>query len=677
MHTGIQLIAPDGFRELEKDMIYHFLKSDNVRDRTLLLRFGGMNSKSPTATLIIMNRAHFENGLSQKAIIKAERQSNTPPWLADLEGLDLSLLDLRRPAAKILHSERIEKRLAIIQPILDRQNEILSSENPDFELNKYARACVPKQNETRIRLWFYTYLSFGMNAWNLTPSFCRIGMWSRQEKFSTKKFGKPSIVRGAHHGYPVDKKMARKIIDSYVVHRGLGQPMTKIYSKAMGKTFGCIVETDRQQKKRYRHPLGIPFPSIDQYNYWVKKTFGAEDIQRTKYGDTRFRSRRAPSQGKFSEQLSNLLERIELDAYYTDDYPSGIIDGKILQSLCVVRGVCCTSGALVGIGFAFGKEHSSAYRMMLFSMALPKVEFCKLFGLEIRPEDWPCQGMSSYIAVDRGPGSKADLIHNIKDRFPIKEFAPSWSGQSKAAVESSHPRNISSEGQPTHIQSALNPVEMARREILQLIKDNHSSDASGRLTPAMMAAEIIPSPIGIWNYLDARARTDAYTMEFSHAVKTFLTPMEFVVKEDGVYQPGIRYDSAALRETSLLDQVATGQRTRIKGYLLDMAVRHVWVEVQGKIIQVDARAPIAVDEDELYLSLAELKHLGENKRMADAEFRIHQRAANTEIFSKFEQATGKNWDDGKRKTGAAKPNSHASLMERNDIKKYTSASKRK
>jgi len=679
MHIGIQLIAPEGFRELEKNVTYYFLKSESLRDYTLLLKFEFKvaSTKSPKAILLMMNRAHFENGLVQKFIIPAEHQSKIPPWLAEWEELDFSLLDLSRPAAKKLHSERVDERLAIIQPVLDRQNAILSSENPDLELNKYARECVPRQNETRLRLWFYAYLCFGRNVWSLIPSYCRIGIWSRHKNFPTKKFGRKSIARGAHHGYPVDHEMAKKICESFVIHRGLGQRMTKIYSKAMSNNFGCNVHTNHEKKKSYVHPQGKPFPSFHQFKYWVNKTFGTEEVRRTLYGDTRYRTRMAASKGKFSEMLSNLLERIELDAYYTKDYPSSIVEGKILPPLCVVRGVCCTSGAVVGIGFAFGKEHSSAYRMMLFSMTMPKADFCKLFGLDILAEDWPCQGMSPWLSIDRGPGSKADLIKNLEDKFPIRELAPSWAGQSKAAVESSHPRNVNLEGQPTHVQSALNPVEMARREILQLIKDNHASDASARLTPAMIAANINPSPIGIWNYLDDRARTDAYSMDFDHAIKTFLTPTELTAQEDGIYWSGIRYDSAVLRATSLLDQVATGQRTKVKGYILDMAVRHVWVEVQGKIIQIDAHAPISVHDRELYLSLPELQQLSENKRATDAEFRTHQLATNTEIFDKFEDATGKGWDDGKRKSGPPKSRARSSQMERDDIKKYTSANKAK
>lgn len=667
MIIGTQLLAPSGFKALQSGVVYHFLRSDAVQDRVLLLEF--RNGSAPRSLLLTMNRELFERGLLAQLICRSEVQSSVPPWLSALEGINPAFLDNYRPAAVKTHAERVQERLLAIQPLLHRQDEILSSEKPERVINRIARET--GQNETRLRLWFFTYLAFGRNAWVLLPPYCRIGHWSRQTHPGETKLGRPSIKRGRHNGYRVDAEMNRKIIESYLQFSEFGMTMTKIYSKAMVKVFGCTVVKDGRGFRMYHHPKGQPFPSLGQYRYLIYRELGREDVQLTLYGETRYRSKLAASQGRFSEAVSNLMERVEEDGYYTDDHPTGILADVPLPALCVVRARCATSGMLVGIGFALGAETSIAYRMMLFSMAIPKTVFCRLFGMQILPEDWPSQGLPSMGIDDRGPGSTPNLIKNDW-KCPIREMTPSYTGQSKAQIETSNPKSVKVEGAPSYVHSNLNPVEMVTREILRLIRDNSAIDVAERRTPEMIAADFPPSPIGIWNYLAARGRTDAYPMPFDEAVRTFLTMTELTICADGVYLREQRYDSPALRETGILERVATSQRIRCNGYVLDLCVRHVWLELEGRIIELDAQLSIRDDQDQLKLSLLELAQLDELHRKQRAEFKEHAQTATSEFYQRFEEVTGLEADAGKRKTGRAKPRSKAAQMETSTIKPYLS-----
>ena len=649
MIIGTQLLAPSGFKALQSGVVYHFLRSDAVQDRVLLLQF--KDGSVPRSVLLTMNRELFERGLLAQLICRSEVQSSLPPWLSTLEGMNLAFLDNYRPAAVKSHSDRVQERLLAIQPLLNRQDEILSSEDPERVINRMAREA--GKNEARLRLWFFTYLAFCRNVWALLPPYCRIGHWSRQTHPSETKLGRPSIKRGRHSGYRVDVEMSRKIIESYLQFSEFGMAMTKVYSKAMIKIFGCKVVKDGRGFGMYHHPKGQPFPTLGQYRYVIYRELGREDVQLTLYGETRYRSKLAASQGRYSEVVSNLMERIEADGYYTDDYPTGILADIPLPKISVVRARCATSGMLVGIGFALGAETSLAYRMMLFSMAIPKTVFCRLFGMQISPDDWPSQGLPSMGIDDRGPGSTPNLVkHGWK--CPIREMAPSYAGQGKAQVETSHPKQIHKEGAPSYVHSNLNPVEMATREVMRLIRDNHAIDVAERRTPEMIAADFPPSPIGIWDYLSARGRIDAYPMPFDEAVRTFLTQTEFIICADGVYLREQRYDSPALRGTGVLERVATSQRIRCPGYVLDLCVRHVWLELDGRIIELDAQLSIRDDEDQLKLSLLELAQLDELHRKQRAEFKEHVQTATSEFYQRFEEVTGLEADAGKRKTGRAK-----------------------
>lgn len=675
MHTGIQLTAPDGFQLLEKGKIYHLVRNDVRRERVLLVHFFA-SKQGYEAVLVALGRSYFESAVVDGVIVACPTQSKLPPWLAELEGLTLEHCDERRPRAKKLHADRVTDRYGHIEPLLERVDEVLGAECPDKVIARHARSSKPQQNEKRLQLWFYAFLCFGQDRLALMPPFHKCGTTPRVLR-TDKKLGRPSPTKGARHGYGCDLEMIEMIKNSYKRYCGLGVSMQDIYSKAMVERFGCHIRTTANGQKRHYHPMGKPFPSFNQFSYRVIKAYGRDMIQRIRYGDTRVRTRIAASRGPYSAAVANVLEQIEADAYYVKERPRGPLEGSVLPPLCVVRGRCVTSGHIVGIGFALGTENHVAYRMMLFSMAIDKRKFGQLFGIEISHELWPSIGLPPRLATDRGAGAKCNLTMAPESLFPIRDIAPSWSGQSKATVESSHPRSTKFEGAPSYVVSELDPVGLARREIERLIHDNQAMNVSSRLTPEMIAARITPSPNGIWNYLDGRARTDARTITFNNAVRRYLTPIEVKIKNDGAYFHEQRYDAKALRATGLVDRVAAHGQVTINGYILDLCVRYIWVEVSGQIIELPAQLPLRDDDAQLFVSLDELVALAKTKRELVSDFEEHRHAVRSEYVRRVKQATGSLPDAGLRKGGRPKSKTARGRQETADVRLYTSQGRKK
>lgn len=653
MRVGTRIVAPEGWGILAKGTHYYFLKSDPRKQRVLLVHFDEGNQEkgiSPKAHLLVMPRKVFEEGALSAAILPTGWQPSLPPWLEELEGMDLSRLDEGRSKAKKSHEARVEERYGKIGKAIGKMEAILAAQDPQQEINRQAALCTPPQNESRFRTWLLTYLCFGRNIWSLLPPFHHIGRWNR-EKYPGIKFGRPSIAFGSNYGFGRNPMMVERCVKSYQARAKLGRTMVSIYREAMASEFKCRIVTSSVGLKSYVSADGLPFPTYCQYKYAIEKTFGKEAVQLQLYGAVRYRSRIAKSKGRFSEELANLMERVEADGYYTKERPKGYIEGSTLSALCVVRGVDGLSGLKVGIGFALGNERGAAYRMMLFSMAVPKDFFCMLFGVTLERGEWNSVGLPPHLDLDRGPGARRDLIKELQERIPIKGLAPSYSGQSKATVESSHPRQVKSEGKPRFVQSNLTPVEMVRREITRLLRDNQACYMEDRFDPDSELASVPPNAIGLWDHYDGLYRNDAQPMSIDEAVRTFLTPMEFQLHEDGVYLNGRRYTSADLEAMDLItDQTAT----RIQGYVLDMCVRHVWVEVRGRLYMLEAKLRIRGDDETLWMSLAELEQWDEARRKIKSEFSVHQHAASSEYMDRFEKDTGKPWNSGSSKPGKPK-----------------------
>jgi len=677
MFVGIQIIAPEGWGSMPKDVTFHFLKNDARRDRVLLAHFEvrGQN-KLPMARLFVMRRGVFEEGAESGNIVPLDSQSKLPPWLSELEGFDLTQLDRERPRAKISHRSRVENRFLQIASTVRDFNGILDADDPEAEINQRAASCSPRQNETRFRLHVLAYLCFGCDMWVLLPPYHNIGHWNRLERPDTK-FGAPSLAFGREYGNGMSPQLVERSVKGYLKRAKLGKYMEDIYAEVMEEDFHCVsVTSTKKGLKVYVHPNGLPFPTYWQFRYRVIKAIGVEQVQRTLYGHVRHRTRVAASKGSFTEDVANLMEKIQADGYYTKELPRGYVDGTSLPPLCVVTGSDVLSGKGIGIGFSFGAERSTAYRTMLFCMAVPKDYFCSLFGIEIAPEEWTSEGLPGHLITDRGPGARKDLIAELEKRFPIKDIVPSWSGQSKATVESSHPRTVKPEGQPTFVKSELTPVQLARREIMRMVKRNNSANMEHRFQPDRELVDIPPSPNALWNHYDSRFRNDAIPMRIDEAVRTFLTQIEFSLRDDGVWLDQQRYDAAELRNSGIYERVArSGTSTaKIQGYILDMCLRYIWVEHEGRLLRLAAQLRSRGDEETLYLSLAESEQWSKSRKEIGSAYAVHQFAVASEFNARFREATGEAWDSTTRKAGRPKRDA-TSRQEEREVKQTTSARK--
>jgi hypothetical protein len=294
-----------------------------------------------------------------------------------------------------------------------------------------------------------------------------------------------------------------------------------------------------------------------------------------------------------------------------------------------------------------------AYRSMLFSAAIPKSKFFQLFGIPyLGDEDWPAFGLPGFLASDRGPGASNKVVMDMETAMPIRELAPSWSGQSKAPVESSHPREPTLGGAPTHNVSELNVMEMVRREIVQACRDNHTSSIGTRLLGITGGENVIPTPHHAWLFLSKIGRTAAFPMPFAEAVRTFLTPVELVLSRDELRLERRVYDSPAMRNTGLYERTGSDQTIKLSGYCLPLCVRHCWVEVNGQLIELTAQLALRGSPERTYVSLDDLKIEAESHRLQLSRQRGHATAAAIEYMQKFEEDVGTPFDANRRVSGA-------------------------
>lgn len=670
MRTGSRIIAPDGFLNLSKGVIYHFLINDGRRGRVRLVEFRE-NGRKITADLIELRQFDFEEAIENGWIVENGPTETTPPWLSHQTGVEIAYLEAQRVSKKRSYEQMVNHRFAAIANLVARRDEALASENPAALINAEAKAQQPQQNAGRLRLWFYAYIVFGQNKWALLPPLRRIGRWDREGPGRTKKLGRPSR-RGKRHGYRCDADMQQTLLKGFLSHKSPAKTQGKIYREVLTDNFGCVPIRQKDKVIEFRHPQGKPFPSFPQFRYWISKLISPKELAIAFKGAHGARAK-AGSEGSFADSVINVNQRVEFDGYYISEKISGLTEGSAVDSFCVVRAVCALSGMVLGVGFSEGRENMEAYRMALYCMACDKVQFCEQYGIEISADEWPSIGLSGGMVLDRGPaaGYESDVeIHWLKS----VELTPIYSGQSKATVESSHPRDKKILGQPTHVHSKLDFVQMAKREVIRAIKNNHLSDASRRMDDDMYLAGIKPTPHDIFNYWSMRGRDSSIGMPFDKAVREFLSRRPAVVRKDGVYFYGRKYRSRALAETGVFDRIARDSVIKTSAYALTMCVRHIWIEVKGILYELDFVRTARTSLGTIDISLRDLQDIDEMRRRAGADLRNEQPAHEQYFDDLFKENTGEDWDAGERRYGRPSKGG-AARRDTQDYNRFRGASK--
>lgn len=627
---GRQYISPNGYASLDKNLTYYLLCNHTKLKATRLVCF--IKDRSEWRTLLVgIKRDEFEYGLLTREIVPAPFQNELPPFLSANEDSISSIGMLQESSVK--KSSYIDKRLSTIAPLVEKLDEILGADDPDKYINEWLKKNNPSQNQVRVRLWFYAYILHGNNYLAISPAFSKCGRWDRKSRDSSLKKSGPRTKSGGTTGFRMDELSRSMIVEGFDKYASRNGTLRKAYALTLQHIFKCTT-SGKIGKRIVVHKDGAAFPTYRQFRYHIGTVYTQEEVDIRLLGQERVRHKLKADMGRFSESVTNLMERVEADAYVVQARPRGMAPGVYRESLCVVTAVCIASGLIVGIGMSIGAENSDAYRMCIFSMAIGKRKFVELFGIDPDTIDWPSEGIPGEFIVDRGAGAV------VKSGVWADTMTPSNDGQGKATVEASHRKTKKKDGQPEFLVSSLRTVEMARVEIEAAIKKNHTANASDRRTPEMIANGVGPSPVDIWKYLDSLARNNGQPMSFDVAVRTYLRKIEAVVRNDGVWLNEQRYDAPDLRATGLYDTATRKQRFSVDVYVLSLCVRHIWVEVKGRIYELAMRLPLNDDYRQTELSLVDTVELHQLKNKSNREHRENGYAENLAFSEKMEVEYG-------------------------------------
>jgi len=375
--------------------------------------------------------------------------------------------------------------------------------------------------------------------------------------------------------------------------------------------------------------------------------------------------------GRFnSEIVTNLMECTNEDAYYEEELPIGFLEGETLPPLCVVEKRDVASGFIVGVGFSQGAESGSAYRAAKFCSAIGGPRYFALFGIALADADWPAIGMSPFDITDQGPGAtKQGAAKDTRFQPPIRQITPARSGQSNAVVESVHPKPIKDEEGPHFLVSNKTASELIVRALLSIKTKNLTINTERALTDDIFGSATGLSPRDVWVELAARGRNDAHYMEFDDAVRQYLIPIDVFAHDGSIHLHRSRFNSAELQEIGFFNTVSDTQRIPLHGYVLEGCLRHIWVEIKGRMYQLDRILERRVGNRFINITLAELQQKNEEITRRESEHREIRAATKAAVEEEYRGVTGKNWSAARRVRGTPKHARPAGRREARETKR--------
>lgn len=500
-----------------------------------------------------------------------------------------------------------------LRPMVEAATEIFSASCPVRKFNAMARAA--NLHISRARERFFLLAAYGFDDECLAPADWKKGRLS----FSTSPPDTIPIKRGrpvkdpsiTFVGWANDPAWEKPMLKGWHEHAQPGKTYASVYVNTLRTEFGCLSDKSSRPARIY-HPQGKTYPTRWQFQTFIIKTLGEEAWLVAKYGEQTIRNRAGVSVDKVSQYLINLLEEVQWDAQILAERPGDLLDpSQPGKPIIRVVAICATCGGPVGVGYDYGAESQWAYLMALLCMAMKKSEFGALFGVDISDEDWPAIGVMLAIRGDRGPAIGRKVSDIVGEVLKIwQEWAASYDPVGKANAESGHYKTIKLEGAPRTPQTYRTPMEIIRDDLRKTVAKFRSADMSHRLDPEQGKRLIAGTPLTIWNDLAKRSLYAGQHVPLHKLIRLTVPRHPVSIRNDGVYLGGVRYLSPELIQSGILER-ARGQAIAAHVYALHMAIRCIWLDLNGELLPLtgvpvrinamDATHSMTLEESMLYL----------------------------------------------------------------------------
>jgi transposase InsO family protein len=269
------------------------------------------------------------------------------------------------------------------------------------------------------------YWQRGMTKNALLPDYHKSGGAGRKRNAQTK-LGRPRVVLAGVGCIvtPEIERLFRIAIEEAFLNKK-ARSMKKAYlnlHQLYKATFGTLPPEEMPTMTQLKHFYRREYTPLDAVIKRTPKHIYNKDVR--------------PLHSTSTAETLGPGSRFQIDATIADVYLVSASNRKRIVGRPVVYFIIDVfSRLIVGIYIGFeGPSYVSAMQA-LSNAAEDKVEYCKRFGIEIGPEQWPAAGVPDAILADRGE-LLGHQVEALVSRFGVRiENAAAYRGDAKGIVE--------------------------------------------------------------------------------------------------------------------------------------------------------------------------------------------------------------------------------------------------
>lgn len=319
----------------------------------------------------------------------------------------------------------------IIEKIVSSEPQVFSKQLRGIMLKDAEKTYGVKQNN----LYGYLgkYWRSGKNKDSLLPDYKNVGCFKDKYGDSTKRPGRKNT-----NGAPGGKIQLADLAIFEKAYKELY--LTKKY-RTLHDTYTAMLRlyyTERDKNGNYIKDLPPEkVPSMGQFYYWHAKTKSKTEEAREQKDEKKYNLENRGGTGTTETHLYGPCALCQIDATIADIYLVRQSDRHaIIGRPTVYFVIDAYSHIIQGLHVSLEKPSWDQAAMALLNAAEDKVEFCAKYGIEIKPEDWPCRSIPSAIRGDRGEMAGYAVEEIIRSLNITIQNTPPYRGDLKGIVES-------------------------------------------------------------------------------------------------------------------------------------------------------------------------------------------------------------------------------------------------
>lgn len=318
-----------------------------------------------------------------------------------------------------------------------------------------------------------------------------------------------------------------------------------------------------------------------QFVYWARKGSDVVTDIKARHGVTFYEKNFRPLLGNVTDDAIGPGYRYQIDATIADVYLLSAIDRKSIIGRPVVYVVIDVWSRLI-VGLYVGLENASwtVAMMALYNATVDKVAWCRQYGIEIEPHEWPNSALASTILGDRGEMMSSHADHLSLVLGIDVQNTPPYRADWKSVVERSFgtlpakfsgdipayvPKDFMPRLDKDHRLDATLTLKEFTQVMIHCVLDHNSSTVSGYpMHNDMVTDGVAPIPTELWAW--GRKNRMGFMLKHSADKLLFgLLPTATArISASGVIYLGRLYQNDAPDIQAWLERVRRTRRRSVK-----------------------------------------------------------------------------------------------------------------